>query len=1666
MVFHQVKCHTLYTSQPVVQPTELPHIAHRENCMTFLRNALWRPIILSLLVVLSNAAVSSAQSSPDPFSLDYPYGTYDYSKYDSIDLATLDVRLDIPLESKPGRGIPTTLHITHTNKLWTSNGSPITNTNGWNISIINTRGYLTYLTKTQACGAGSIQLKYNYIYVDGYGADHLLSPTSGATQRCGAYSSYTATDGSGIVLTTGSGGHLADVNGNTIYANAAPGAPGSTCAYALADENGNYVEKPCSGPVGYTPYVDTLGQTSYYPEGNPLDNCQASPCSSTMTYIDANGQTQTITLNFQHSTYAFGVSPQAVSACTNQPAQSSGMWLLNSIRLPNGTSYNFGYETYSGVDIPYFNGTYTTGRITSLTLPTGGVITYQYPYNGSFCNGPQYNREVTRTTPDGTWDYKLPNGGVGSTVVTDPYGNQSTYTFAVFGDFTTDPSNYTYIATSHAVYNGAASGTPLLLEELCVNGTSRPCASQNVPASAFSTFRDQHTLTLDKYVSYNGNPAARTSYVYNGSIRPSEMDEYDFGGSTPLRRTTTSYLNLNGSLTDKPTNVVVADGGGNTVAQTQYHYDEASIASMSNVPNHFTPTAARGNLTSLLQWSNSNNQWYTTRFAYDDTGNQISTIDPKSNPPTTISFSDSWAGNTVTCPVQGNSNAFPTKLTDALGHLTTHSYDPCTGSLVSTQDPNDIAAGRQGTTYSYDEMGSPLSIQYPDGGSISYNYHSYGLPSTVTATTAASPDPNVIKSAIYDGLGRVIQTQLTSDPSGADYTDTTYDKNGRIYSVSNSYRTTSDPTYGTTYYAYDAIGRPTIQTQPDSSKLQWCYNGVATAGQTNCHSHLGSLTTGTWLDSSDEASNDWQRTSDALGRLTEVVEPNGGSQSPSMETDYQYDALDNLRQIDQWGGPHGSGGDRVRTFSYDSLSRLVTASNPETGSITYAYLASSALCAGNLSLPCSRTAPAPNQTGTATVTTGYTYDALNRLTAKSYSDGTTPQLSFIYDSITGGGPIPNSNEIGRLSTTWSAQTNTGTIFNYDPMGRITNTLDCIDPAACAWNFTASYNYDLVGNTTQTTDNITTWTGPVLTSVTFNQSFDPAGRATRLTSNWVDSQHPATLATVDPAVGYYPNGAIRKLTLGNGLTETAAYNNRSQPCRMNVNSAGAYLTNCSDPAPSGNVLDFTYGYNSGTKDNGNLASWSAVGQQTFSRSYGYDTANRLQSMLAPGSQCSGLSWSIDAWGNRTGQTVTGGTCYSFQNAASQQNRLGSPYQYDAAGNVSYDGTHHYSYDAENRVFLIDGGSTASYVYDPSGRRASKTIGGKTTNYGYDLAGNVVFETQGSNLQTAYIYFGGSLRAQYKNGTTSFLHTDHLGSTRLVTALNQSVLDNIDYQPFGEQVAGGTSTSYKFTSKERDAESNNDYFGARYYSSSMGRFLSPDWSDATDPVPYAELDDPQSLDLYGYAENTPLTNSDWTGHVPCGGTATVYIIVRSDGPSSMSQSPDDCPAGVPPGIVTGISPEAARDRQIISGLQNMVINGKSPHDFAGSATDEQIISAYGKIGDKLWRNFAGKKWYLSAQVVPGLARFQLLRAASDPTLRNIINDLYKDSSSFGDGGTADAIEYERATGRPIGQRYHTQKGEEYSTALRNLINSGRLNPQDKAIATQLLNRLQQALTSTGR
>jgi RHS repeat-associated protein len=135
------------------------------------------------------------------------------------------------------------------------------------------------------------------------------------------------------------------------------------------------------------------------------------------------------------------------------------------------------------------------------------------------------------------------------------------------------------------------------------------------------------------------------------------------------------------------------------------------------------------------------------------------------------------------------------------------------------------------------------------------------------------------------------------------------------------------------------------------------------------------------------------------------------------------------------------------------------------------------------------------------------------------------------------------------------------------------------------------------------------------------------------------------------------------------------------------------------------------------------------------------------------------------------------------------------------------------------------------------------------------------------------------------TTLYYHQDNLGTTRTLTAGGGWPVWQGIFQPYGQEYNPEIGVeSHKFTGKERDSESGLDYFGARYYGSNMGRWLSPDWADAASAVPYADYGNPQTLNLYGYVKNDPETYIDPDGHVLDGGGR---IKSRENGGCLVSQ-----------------------------------------------------------------------------------------------------------------------------------------------------------------------------------
>jgi len=314
--------------------------------------------------------------------------------------------------------------------------------------------------------------------------------------------------------------------------------------------------------------------------------------------------------------------------------------------------------------------------------------------------------------------------------------------------------------------------------------------------------------------------------------------------------------------------------------------------------------------------------------------------------------------------------------------------------------------------------------------------------------------------------------------------------------------------------------------------------------------------------------------------------------------------------------------------------------------------------------------------------------------------------------------------------------------------------------------------------------------------------------------------------------------------------------------------------------------------------GNVASYndSVMGSWTF----GYDPLNRLVS--AENTAVTGTSaqflddygcWKYDDFGNREYESMSTTACtnnppllswasYTTTNTNRMDATNFNPNQatngYDGAGNVIYDGNYHYLYDPEGRVCAVwnsTAGVATGYIYDAEGVRVAKgtvTIWGScdpsingvashlTNVYALGLGNEQFTETDGNgNWQHTNVWAAGKLLATYST-SLYFYMDDPLGSRRVEANYAGVTQGDCTSGPYGDfEGCPPTPTEHLFTGKERDTESGNDYFGARYYASALGRFMSPDPSGLLAQRP----DDPQSWNLYAYVRNNPLVLIDPSG-----------------------------------------------------------------------------------------------------------------------------------------------------------------------------------------------------------
>jgi RHS repeat-associated protein len=496
---------------------------------------------------------------------------------------------------------------------------------------------------------------------------------------------------------------------------------------------------------------------------------------------------------------------------------------------------------------------------------------------------------------------------------------------------------------------------------------------------------------------------------------------------------------------------------------------------------------------------------------------------------------------------------------------------------------------------------------------------------------------------------------------------------------------------------------------------------------------------------------------------------------------------------------------------------------------------------------------------------------LHRVTGKGYGTQTcplaTPVVTYTYDLGT--------NAKGHL-TSLIDQAGTAS-YAYDSMGRLnTETRVLTGANNLAFSKNLIYEYNLDGSLYK----LHYPSGNVVTYTMAANGSNSAGRV-GLVKDLGNNINYVTGAGTSSYATYSPDGAPTGFLSGYstsfaGITNAFTYNQRLQPVNMSANAPGQTVFSIG--------YDFHVGNGTSGADNGNVFGITNYKDSTRNQTFTYDILNRLVSARNAGTDCTvtvlgglkkfwGNTYTYDAWGNLTTkallQTPPPPACSgeSLSVTVGSDNRLGSGYLYDAAGNMTFNATpptQTYTYDQENR---LTGAAGFAYTYDADGNRVRKSNSSSTgTLYWYMTPGIVGESDLSGNLTDEYIFFDGERVARKSTNGVFYYFSDHLKTASVITDAAGVIKAESDYYPWGGelQFVANDSNHYKFTGKERDGETQLDYFGARYYSNGLGRWVSADWSATPVPVPYADLTDPQTLCQYCYVRGLPTVRNDVDGH----------------------------------------------------------------------------------------------------------------------------------------------------------------------------------------------------------
>jgi RHS repeat-associated protein len=805
----------------------------------------------------------------------------------------------------------------------------------------------------------------------------------------------------------------------------------------------------------------------------------------------------------------------------------------------------------------------------------------------------------------------------------------------------------------------------------------------------------------------------------------------------------------------------------------------------------------------------------------DPRGNQL-TIDRVYTPPAP----GDWA----------RYSRWPVRITAPNGRRIEFTVDTTTtGQEVITQ-ALDVATGRT-VSYTYDGSKRLTSVTDAGGGVTSYTYDG----TSQRIATITDPRSLTWLTNTYDGNGRV--TQQTNADSTTYQFAYTLDGNGKVTQTdvtdprgnverltfnSAGHVLTSTRAYGT------ALAQTTTYTRNATTNLPTRITDALGRNTDFTYDSSGNVLTVTRLAGTGNAVTTTATYTTAYNQLATLTDP------LSHTTTFGYDAVGNLTTVTD---PLS----HTTTLTYDAQGHVLTATTPLSQTTTFSYLLGDLYTITN---PLGQTTTRFTDGGGRVLAltnplgqrTRYAYDALNQLT--QITDPLGGQTQFSYDGN------------GNLLALTDARSN-ATTYAYNSMDRATSRTDPLTHAE-------TYAYDTNGNPTTFTDRksqVTSTTYDALdrpTLVTYQDSsttaytWDAGNRLTQLvdsisgtiTRTYDDLDRLTQEVTPQGTISYTYDAAGRRTSMTvQGQTQvTYTYDNADRLTQIAQGSATVTLAydnanrRTSLTLPNGVVTEYTY-----------------------------DAASRLTGLTykLSGTPIGTLTYSYDAAGNRT---IVGGTwartglpaalTSATYNAANQQTAFGGTTQtFDLNGNLTSDGTNTYTWDARNRLASLSGGATASFQYDPLGRRTSKTISSTQTGFLYD--GRTPVQELSGSTPTANLLAGLGIDEYLTrtDSTATWVYlAEALGGTVALTDNSGVVQASYTYEPFGTTATTGTSggNSFDYTGREDDG-TGVKYYRARYYHPGLQRFISED------PLGTFGGD----ANFYAYVANDPLSWRDPLG-----------------------------------------------------------------------------------------------------------------------------------------------------------------------------------------------------------